>query len=206
MRGSAGLMIGACGLALLAGSSESVFASIVYRDIPDITLQADWSVLHGDLYASLDANGDGVDDFSFHVFWSSVGGFIQESTSVATLGGSATVNGLAGLTNGPRRLDDGYVIGPGSATWGPGGTLRNPGEVTSGFWNGAGYLAFSLPVGGGVQYGWVSMYAVGDSISVFSLAYEDQVNTPIAAGAVPGPGSGALLLGASGAAGLRRRR
>lgn len=184
--------------------SSGASGSIVFRDIPDITLEADWNVIYGEVTAPLDADDDGAADFNLRVFWSRYGGWIQYGTSVATLQGAATLN--AGLTD-PRRLADGSAIGPESFTWSSGGQLRGyGGEVEVGQWTGAGYLAFRLTEGADARYGWVSMYATGQTIRVFSLAYESEVNTPIAAGAVPGPGASTLLACSLASAGLALRR
>jgi hypothetical protein len=169
----------------------------------------DPSVRYGSVSHTLDLNGDQVDDLSLRVTWNYYGDQQANSTGVETFAGAATANGsIFPSTYSPRRLDEGSIIGPfgGLTLWGDGGAFATNYKGGGGFWGGSGYLGVRLPEAGGVLYGWVFLSADLYHVDVFSFAYETDVNTPIAAGAVPAPGTvipGSVL---ASLALLRRRR
>lgn len=74
-----------------------------------------------------------------------------------------------------------------------------------------GFVGFRFNIGGNTHYGWLDVEVRGTfgpantgGIFFFGAAYESTPNTPIAAGAVPAPGTLAGL--AIGAAGMLRRK
>lgn len=85
------------------------------------------------------------------------------------------------------------------------------GGVTShsyGNFNQSGYLGIQFDLGEGTLYGWIHIEVAEDlsAITITDWAYNDVVDAPINAGAVPIPSSLALLAsGAVGLAALRRR-
>jgi len=67
------------------------------------------------------------------------------------------------------------------------------------------YLGVQFNPGDGTHYGWIGVERTGQEVDAFAWGYETEVGVSIPAGAVPEPGSLALLaFGALAAAGRRR--
>ena len=109
------------------------------------------------------------------------------------------------------RFSEGDEIG------GPGnGFLKGWGDFSSGSTGGnfnaadgpvSGYIGWSYLSEAGVGgYGWLSVSWNGSLLEIDGYAYETELQTPIEAGAIPGPGAIGLLGLAAGASGLRRKR
>jgi hypothetical protein len=136
-------------------------------------------------------------------------------TSYANISALTTVQGIfttGGPFNAAANLSSGASIGPGGniayATTGPTGTAF---RTLNDFYGTTGFAGVVFNIGGQPHYAWlrIQVNGAGDFLTIIDWAYEDQANTPIAAGAVPEPGSGALVglgLLALGARGVRHRR
>ena len=70
----------------------------------------------------------------------------------------------------------------------------------------ATYLGVRFDPGDGLHYGWIGVTRTGLELDAFAWGYETDPGVPIAAGAVPEPGTLALLAFGAGAAATRRRR
>src|SRR5262245_19606228 len=196
----------------LVGAAVDAGAAIVYRDIPDIHLVGSGN--SGNLTANLDLDANGTTDVVFSYQWS------IDTDGRTTWHQSASGNFVdrsSFPSFGAESLAAGFLIQPaleappsGKRQWGTDGTLaqRDPNGgpfQNHGWWGGPGYPGVRFSQADGTHYGWISMSA-GVNLDVYSLAYQSTPDAPIAAGAVPGPGAGAVLAGVLGAAGLRRRR
>jgi hypothetical protein len=197
------------------GAAAVAPASIIYRDIPDIDLIAPSTLGSGTLTAPLTLEtGQGL---TLSVSWSRTPfGTSSESSDITLQGGIGVLCGLFGPTTygDPYNFALGSAIGPASDPptmwrWATAGGANlayfgNFGEVTGGFWSGNAYLGISLPVAGGVNYGWIGMYAAAGHITIRDYAYESDLNVPITAGAVPAAPS--VIAVAFAAARLVRRK
>ena len=92
------------------------------------------------------------------------------------------------------------------------GSCRTDGCVSL-FLQRSGYIGIEMTLAGSTHYGWVhvnNQAPNGDALGIGGYldawAYETVPNTPIAAGAVPEPGTSSLLLGAALFTVLRRQR
>jgi hypothetical protein len=96
-----------------------------------------------------------------------------------------------------------YVSGPSASTSHLG---AGPGQITAGS---PVYLGFAMnPTGGGAQYGWIEV-SLNDDVTgglVMRYAYETVIGATINAGAVPEPGTAAVVAMTGAVALLRRRR
>ncbi len=118
--------------------------------------------------------------------------------------------------NNPTRLGGGIVVGsaiPGSQTgaWSHATSSQTSSHDIQGAWqpDDQGFMGIRFDDNGNYHYGWVDMTMNPDgTVTVNRWALDDVAGTPVTTpGAVPEPGSGAMLaLLALGAAGLRRRR
>ena len=188
--------------------------------------------------ANWDLNGDGTMDFTFNYRYpnTATGSGVIWQANMNPFAGSQATNGLISYA-GPylryafaRTL--GSNVGPGEAfstvtqvtlgsRYRSGGvpsyyggfaaSNRTPGTIA----NGAvapgtlAYVGFRFNAVDGTHYGWIQLSVGAGSINFVSAAYQATPNTPIAAGAIPEPGTlGLLALGAVGVVGaaIKRRR
>ena len=213
-----------------------IFAAIVYPGSQNVTLQLgggpapppEWKVI------SIAGSGDTWDDFRVDLWFDGMVGMVGMMGMMGPMlpmgmsylkisapmgmgplgmgvGMGGIVLGFVNLDNFALNLQPGAVIGPDSpmASW---GYLTNTGHGQ--FGEEGGYIGLMMDIiDGSPHYGWLHMSSsenIGTSFqrTVFDgWAYEDQANTPIAAGAIPAPG--ALVLGSLGVGlvtWLRRRR
>ncbi|MBS0659078.1 MAG: PEP-CTERM sorting domain-containing protein [Verrucomicrobia bacterium] len=209
-----------------AAAASQAAGSVVFFDIPDTTTPNSGARLiyftpsNGLFATSPQANSSA---YQFVI----VGG-----TTIAPLTGirpnaafGISPNSAVTLRSGPdlspARLTLGAVIGGAGQFDGPAGTLASGGFYNSGNfiqygnWNvpgvaTSGYVGFRFGTAGNFQYGWANIAVNSDySITLRSFAFETVPNTPITAGAIPEPGTSALLLlglGAGGLATYRARR
>jgi hypothetical protein len=222
---------GVAGALALAAGSAAYGAIVVVAPPPNLPNVATPNTA-GPL--NWDVNGDAVNDFNF-TFRNpqAAGNGVQWQANMNTVvpGGNQAVAGYQGpFVRYGSRLTSGQVIGPALPA---GVTWQNTAQVVlgsfyrsgstilpyGGFATGAipsasvvrGFVGFRFDIGGNVRYGWLDVEVRGSGsaansggIFFFGAAYDD-TGAPIAAGAVPGPGTlGALALGA--AACLRRSR
>ena len=114
-----------------------------------------------------------------------------------------------GVVGGPYKLADGAPIGPAGSFFRPGGGTNVGLEMTlNSNQNLLGFKFVNEANAGATHYGWLRLQfgANAGTRAIVEYAYENVANTAIPAGAVPAPGSLALLaLGAAGVAGRRRR-
>ena len=119
--------------------------------------------------------------------------------------------------NNPARLGNGIAVGSAipssqSGAWAHAHSGQGAGHDIQFDWapGDQGFMGIRFDNGNGFNYGWVDITMNADeSVTVNRWALEDQPDTPAitGGGAVPEPGTGALLaLLAMGATGLRRRR
>ena len=203
------------GTVVVAAGSVAIpsegFADIVYQDL-SISLEVpEWTGV---------TTRVNIGDLG----WIQFGGY-QQNVQVAA-GGSGTSsspgpNKIQLFVDEPKskkgnvgpvsRFSEGDKIG------GPGnGFLKGWGDFSSGTTGGnfnaqdgpvSGYIGWGYISEAGVDgYGWLSLSWDGSLLEIDGYAYETEFQTPIEAGAIPGPGALGLLGLAAGASGLRRKR
>jgi len=188
--------------------ARSASAAVIYVDIvPDHV----WFKPY-----FLDLDGDGQMDLLFDHQYNCLGNCLSD----ATLGGLNGAEILMSNADDVTAMSAGVIVGPAASTFGPGGLLAldqffgDPPVTTNeqGLWDNGltAFAGFRFSNASGVHYGWVRALVEENSndITVFDYAYDDTPDTAIAAGAgaVPEPGTMALLLvGACGFVARRRR-
>jgi hypothetical protein len=160
------------------------------------------------------SSGGGPSNLRDRYFWGPGNNlsFVNNGTSTFTSGGIT----YSSVGNDPARLPSGVVVGPvipGSqtGTWLRATSTNNTDNDIQGEWSPGdhGYMGIRFDDNGNYNYGWVDMTMNPDgTVTVNRWALEDTVGASVTTpGAVPEPGTGALLaLLAMGATGLRRRR
>ena len=193
-----------------------IFAAIVYSGSQNVTLQ-----LQGDppppdeaIIIIAGSAGNGWDDFRVELSFDGMmmGGMMGSMSYLkifSPMGPLGMGMGLVGSSMFVSNLLPGAMIGPGSPMIGW-GYLYGSGE----FGEEGGYIGLMIDIpNGSPHYGWLHLSSLSNmgtnfASSVFDRwAYEDQANTPIAAGAIPAPGAFVLgCLGVGLVTWLRRRR
>jgi hypothetical protein len=188
------------------GFGQASEAAIVFTDIADTTVSTPGA--GGDvMYINLDNAGYNEFAVAALAFDKSIRidpyNIYPQSSKVLTSGSYYVFGFAAGASIGPASAEAG----------GARFALRSP--YYGGYYNFLGtgaYTGLKWDIGGGdFRYGWAridvsSALGAGSSATLLSYAYETTPNTPIEAGAVPEPGSLALLAAGGGALALRRRR
>ncbi|MCK6478338.1 MAG: hypothetical protein L6Q35_16075 [Phycisphaerales bacterium] len=181
-------------IATSASLSTTAVADIVYTDLnPDMVL---FTSLAGEqfLIAEFDINTDGVIDLSIQV---QSGEGDASTAAVVMLNGAEGIHDTPGASMHPFNAGE-LIADPLDDTrfWTTSGSLD---WKTVDTWPDDGaYLGFRMPVAGGFQYGWMSVACTipdidSATVTVFGFAYETDVDTGIAAGMVPAPGSLCVL-------------
>ena len=131
--------------------------------------------------------------------------------------GVASATSLKTVGDFASNLPEGSRIGPGSKSFTPNDSanrfdigLYSGGAPRGNFENTAGYLGFSFTdpnISGQTDYGWarISFNSNLTEVTIYGDAY-DNAGSPIAAGAVPEPGSLGLLAGGAAALAAWRLR
>jgi len=211
---------GLAGAAALAAGSQAYGAIVVVAPPADVVSPGGANV--STTGAVWDIDGDAVGDFQFR-FRDNISTSWAYSAQVIT-----QATGAGGVSAG---ADGGY--GP-YAVKIPAAGLINAGVINSsppnravlgsrygttdyGDWagnSGPGYLGLKFTNASGVHFGWVCLSVTPGTgvagvgkIQFCGAAFEDAADTPIAAGAVPEPGSLAMLaLGAAALVSSRRKK
>lgn len=182
-----------------------------------------------------DVNGDGTIDFQFTYRFPNTAtgsGVIWQARMDPATGTSAT-NGVLGYQGNFVRYAEAFTLGTTFGATPPPNTPAVSFSTTSfvvlgsrylsnnvpsyygGFATGAtppgtqAFVGFRFNIGANTHFGWLRLSVGPGSIDFVSAAWENTPNTAIAAGAVPEPGTLALLsIGAAGVLGtvIRRRR
>lgn len=189
---------GLIGMACVLCGEGSLQAAIVYRDFPDIVL----NTAGGQTDIGFDVDLNGVDDLRFYASSDCPAGC---GISIGMLNGS-TIGLSIPFEFGYRyadRLVAGTIVDATAdyvGTWGSLIRVFGPGGGISGPWNQSAepaFIPFTLLIDGNTHFGWMRARGVSAPVTypnstIFDIAYEDVPNTPIAAGAVPAPGTAAL--------------
>lgn len=221
-------------LALAAGTTA--YANIVTVSTPTDFVVAAGTASVGPV--TWDVNGDGANDFQFvYRFPNTAPGGptngVVWQAQMNPFTGTAATNGLLSYTGPFVRYAEAFTLGtsfgPTPPTNTPAvsfsttatvilGSRYNSNSVATyygGFATGPtapgtqAFVGFRFNVGGNTHFGWLRLSIGPGSIDFVSAAWDNTPNTPIAAGAVPEPGTLALLsIGAVGLLGtvIRRRR
>lgn len=175
------------------GAQQAADAAIIYTDLdPDLEAQQG---------STPEINIDNAGDFEVAII--TTGGNIQVRDAydgnILTASGTYYVVGF----------DAGDLIGPASSEVDDGGAHLAANAGVSRFDGEQKYVGVEFLINGNTHYGWVRFNI--DSTSpyhgiVYDYAYESTPDTAITAGAIPEPGSLALLAAGAGAMALRRRK
>jgi hypothetical protein len=210
--------------ALAIGAGSSAYGAVVVTSVPSNLVPAALPQT-ADLVADWDINGDSVPDFEFR--------FRQPQTAVDwqarvfPLSTGSFTFGTVGFTSTffyAWRFNAGDSIGPvppaGAVPVGAAGSEAilgsRYGSTDYGQFlppNSRGFLGLEFTVGANTFFGYIQVQvnrspgAGQPGFQFISAAYENTPNTAITAGAVPEPGTLALLaFGAAGVVALQRRR
>ncbi len=129
-------------------------------------------------------------------------GYTDRSRVAGRAGGQMQIDGSGYFVAG---VDSGVLIPSGTA-WGSDQYIYYPGygsELPEGQQT---YLGVRFDLGSGSQYGWIGVVRTGIELDAFAWGYETEPGVPIGAGAIPEPGTLAMLaVGVAAMAGRRRR-
>lgn len=182
-------------------AQQNAEAAIVYSGVVNLPIAATTNglylnVVNGAINEPGNTAGTSVPGWDINPWGSTSLNFFNPTAPAG--GVYATVGGLV------ARFAGGEAIGPAS-TWGTTNTNWNPAGPTI-----TGYIGFRFQNeanGNQIHYGWAQI--INDGLSTRKLvayAYDNVAGTAINAGAIPTPGSLALLaLGAAGLVGRRRK-
>ncbi|MEO0514948.1 MAG: PEP-CTERM sorting domain-containing protein [Planctomycetota bacterium] len=188
---------------------QSAQAEIIFTDIDDVTIGPDAAA---PIY--IDINGDVVGD--------TPPAGAQQEFSINTFANSVRINpyNLAGQASEVlsstgyyvSSFEAGDLIGPTSAAAsGANFAARTAGAYFYNFVDSGKFVGLKWDIGGGdFLYGYAAIDITGANygevqVTLKSFAYESEANVGIVAGAVPEPGSLALLAAGAGALAFRRR-
>jgi len=225
------VLLGLCGLVLLvctrrgsackstlallvaAGLSQSAQASILWSGPVNINIPSDingvyLNVVTGHYSTSTLSHTD------LHAYVAG-GSLLSFDSDYNFPFGNGFISGISG-GSGVNNLPDGYSIGPSHISWSQDNITNGSGQTASPYWtpNSTSNLVgfrFDNEVNSQVHYGWARISLSADyasqPMSIVAYAYESTPNTAIAAGAVPEPGTLALVgLGALVVVGRALRR
>lgn len=205
---------GLVGALAIAGGTSAYGAVINSTPPPDLTNTPGGL----DTFADWDVNGDGTLDFTFQNRYPNSGTQVNWQLNFDPVGAGNGVVGYVGpFVNYADALSLGTLIGPASTFQTSyqvvlgsnyGGTLYGGFAVQVPPGTNA-YAGFEFNAADGLHYGWLFLNVNAGIIDFTGAAYEGLAGVPIAAGAVPEPGTMAMLaLGAVGVLGAvaKRRR
>jgi len=201
-------------LAVAAGLCQSAQASIMWSGPVDINIPSNSTGVYLNVVTG-DFSTSGLSHTDLHAYVAG-GTLLSFDSDYDFPSGNGFISGISGQS-GVNNLPDGYSIGSSHISWSQDNITNALGQTASPYWtpNSTSNLVgfrFDNELTSQVHYGWARISLSADyssqPMSIVSYAYESTPNTAIAAGAVPEPGTIALLgLAAFAIAGraLRRR-
>ncbi len=195
----------AAGTVLLGAAGAE--AKIIHTDLgAGVTLDTDGATF------DIDFDGGGAE---FTIFFGTIS-YNRVNVSFASTKASWRGRNFWG-NNGAEALSNGDDVNAGSQ-WGHSnfgassyyGNMASSYDTSGNFLDTSGkYIGVRFDIGGNTHYGWIQVNVPGvpDSATITGYAYQDTADAQITAGAIPEPGSLALLaLGAAGLAAWRKKR
>lgn len=185
---------------------QSAQAEIIFTDIDDVTIGPDAAApIYIDINGDVDVIPGAQQEFSIATFANSV------RVNPYNIGAQAS-QVLTSNAYYVNSFSAGDAIGPASAVAGGARfAARTSGPYFYNFVEADKFVGLKWDIGGGdFLYGYAAIDIIGASygeveVTLKSFAYESVANTAIEAGAVPEPGSLALLAAGAGALAFRRR-
>lgn len=200
----------ALGLLSVAASLPILSADVVYFKAPEL-IPIPITQIGGPV--PFDINADGVVDLRFEFDGDSVLAFTPRVTRLITYDSpgtpaSAASSILPGTAIELSIGDQALIWDVGQISFNSCGANGNGSFCSGDFLDGSDLMGVEFDISGGTHYGWIRMFTSESGFGwIDEWAYESDPGIGIAAGAIPEPSAGLLLmLGACGFVLVRRRR